>query len=862
MSVQVGAGNHYSLFFKDGVVYSVGENNESQLGRGEVTAVGVAWPDIGAVNVPDGFSGEIVSISAGMLHGAFVTAAGELYTWGDNNTGKLGLGTTTNYEILIPAKVEALNGVVVKAAYMANGGSYAISDQGILYAWGQNTNGQLGIGNLTNQGSPVAIDASAFGGEKVTSMAWGTSFALVLTEGGNVYAMGGNVQGQLGQGTSGSSTRSNVPVLVDIPGDVVKVAAGTNTSFAITADGKVFGWGQNDYGQLVQGEISDGILNPTSGNLLVPTEMTNLPDGIVDIHIGSRWVIALTNTGEVWSWGRNDEGWLGIETSTEAVTTLIAPAKIPAFDGINIVSISGGPNHSLVVDDEGNVYGFGNTAHGRLGTEQPGGTWASGPILIPLESDGREVVLGTTNADGTLEGGEIPTGKTGFSIYGFGGNDAITGSEGNDYLNGGVGDDKLLGGKGEDTLIGASGNDTLDGGEGVDKLVGGSGDDIYIVDNAEDLVVEASNGGIDTVESSTSYVLADNIENLILAGEDDIAGTGNALDNVITGNSGNNTLRGGGGTDTIDGGAGEDVLLLGGAKSNYIWVKNEDGSWTVTDTRPGANDGISTIRNIESLKFSDGVVSLTQTVIVDPPTETDSVIKGTGGDDALAGTGGPDHIFGYAGDDMLFGKGGNDVLNGGAGNDQLYGGVGNDLLYGGAGKDVLYGGTGNDQLFGSTGNDVLYGGAGKDILYGGTGNDQLFGGTGSDRIFGGSGNDKITGGAGADRLYGGSGADTFIFSSLKDSTVASSGRDTIHDFSQEQGDRIDLRAIDAASSNKGTQTFSFIGNDTFSKTAGELRFETKNGSTLVTGDVDGDGKADFSIRFDSAIDFTKADFLL
>ncbi|SOC47778.1 alpha-tubulin suppressor-like RCC1 family protein, partial [Rhizobium subbaraonis] len=483
MTVQVGAGNHYSLFYKDGVVYSVGENNEAQLGRGTQTDVGVAWADMGTVNLPEGFTGEIVAISAGMLHGAFLTASGEVYTWGDNNLGKLGLGTTTNYESLVPQKVEALNGVTIASIYMTNGASYAISDAGVLYAWGQNSNGQLGIGSLDNQGSPVALDASAFGGEKVASLAWGTSFALVLTEGGEVYAMGSGVQGQLGNGTSGAGTRSNVPVLVDIPGTVAKVAAGTNTSIAITTDGKVWGWGQSDYGQLIKGTIVDGVLTDAeTSNSSTPFEIQGLPDNVVDVHIGSRWAIALTDDGEVWAWGRNDEGWLGLETSTGAITTLIAPTKIPGFEGIDIVSISGGPNHSLAVDADGNVYGWGNMNQGRLGTEQEANTWASGPILIPLESDDRTVVIGTTEGDGALSGGTLAGDKIGFSIYGFGGNDKIEGSAGSDYLNGGVGDDTINGGDGDDTLLGAGGNDVLAGGGGNDTIDGGAGTDTAYFD--------------------------------------------------------------------------------------------------------------------------------------------------------------------------------------------------------------------------------------------------------------------------------------------------------------------------------------------------------------------------------------------
>lgn len=201
----------------------------------------------------------------------------------------------------------------------------------------------------------------------------------------------------------------------------------------------------------------------------------------------------------------------------------------------------------------------------------------------------------------------------------------------------------------------------------------------------------------------------------------------------------------------------------------------------------------------------------------------------------------------------------------GAGNEltnTITGNAVSNRLSGGAGDDKLLGNDGDDALFGGSGNDVLAGGNGGDALYGGSGDDRLYGGAGSDALSGGSGRDALYGGAGRDKLSGGGGADMFIFTSLKDSTVAAAGRDTIFDFSRKEGDRIDLKGIDASTTAGGNQAFSFIGADTFSKTAGELRYERKDGGTYVYGDVNGDGKADFSIRIDSAIDFTKADFLL
>jgi Ca2+-binding RTX toxin-like protein len=139
---------------------------------------------------------------------------------------------------------------------------------------------------------------------------------------------------------------------------------------------------------------------------------------------------------------------------------------------------------------------------------------------------------------------------------------------------------------------------------------------------------------------------------------------------------------------------------------------------------------------------------------------------------------------------------------------------------------------------------------------------RLSGGNGRDKINGGAGNDTITGSGGSDRLYGGSGKDAFVFKSLADSTISSAGRDTIFDFAKSQGDRIDLRGIDADITTAGNAAFSFIGTSSFHNKAGELRFEKLASDTYVYGDVDGDGQADFSIHLDDAISLTKAYFIL
>jgi Ca2+-binding RTX toxin-like protein len=143
-----------------------------------------------------------------------------------------------------------------------------------------------------------------------------------------------------------------------------------------------------------------------------------------------------------------------------------------------------------------------------------------------------------------------------------------------------------------------------------------------------------------------------------------------------------------------------------------------------------------------------------------------------------------------------------------------------------------------------------------------SGNDVIKGGGGPDVLFGFGGNDKITGGAGPDHLFGGAGADTFIFTARSHSTSNANGRDKIYDFSQKEKDKIDLHLLDANTKVGGDQKFKFIGDDSFHKKAGELRFEKKSGDTLIHGDVNGDGKADFSIALEQYVNLKATDFIL
>jgi Ca2+-binding RTX toxin-like protein len=351
------------------------------------------------------------------------------------------------------------------------------------------------------------------------------------------------------------------------------------------------------------------------------------------------------------------------------------------------------------------------------------------------------------------------------------GNDAIsgTGNSLDNIITGNEANNTLSGLAGNDSLYGRGGNDTLIGGAGSDSMFGGTGDDTYEVDNSADIITELANEGTDTVNSSISYTLSDNVEYLTLTGNNSINGTGNSLNNIITGNSANNTLNGLAGNDTLNGGGGDD-LLVGEAGNDLI-----DGGSDI-DTVSYANSLSSVIVNIdETRNYNNPSADLEPTFVINAGTATD----GFGTQDTLRNL---ENIIGSQFNDILIGNSQNNQILGLAGNDLLIGNAGNDYLDGGDGFDTVsyrrdpgrvtinlglntvsdgFGGT--DQIFnienvvGSDFGNTIIGDNRDNTLTGGNGNDEIAGGAGNDRIFGEGGNDTLLGEDGDDTLIGGSG---------------------------------------------------------------------------------------------------------
>ena len=310
------------------------------------------------------------------------------------------------------------------------------------------------------------------------------------------------------------------------------------------------------------------------------------------------------------------------------------------------------------------------------------------------------------------------------NLIGQDGRDLIYGYDGDDRLFGGNDNDRLYGGNGNDLIDGGNGNDQLYGGAGDDTMTGGAGGDRYDVDSVGDTVVERSGEGTDSVYSSISYTLGDNVERLYLVdGAGDLSGTGNGLSNRIYGNDGSNVLIGLGGSDRLYGEEGADQLyggagsdrLYGGAGADVLDGGLGNDTYYVDDAGDvvieGANGGFDFIESDVSYAMGDNIERLRVG-------RSGGDVDGTGNaqGNELFGGQGDNHLWGLAGDDNIQGQNGDDMLDGGAGNDRLYGGNGADLIYGGDGDDRLYGGAGDDLLIGGAGVDRVNGGAGADMF--------------------------------------------------------------------------------------------------------------------------------------------------
>jgi alpha-tubulin suppressor-like RCC1 family protein len=322
----------------DGKVFTLGDNMYGQLGAGVSGGVRGFPREVPSVRGS-------VAVAAGLHHSLALHADGTVRAWGDNLYGQLGEGTTT--ERNLPTLVAGLSNTVAVA-----GGRYhslALRSDGTVWAWGSNWAGQLGNGTFNASLTPVQVA----GLSSVVSVAAGADHSLALRSDGTVWAWGSNGWGQAGDATDG--TEHLLPTQVAGLSHVVAIAAGAEHSLAVGADGTVWAWGANGWGQLGDG-------NPGAPRA-TPQPVAAL-SGVVSVAAGQRHSLALHSDGTVWAWGSNEWGQLGNGMPGDSAV----PVQVPGLAGM--VAVSAGLSHSQAVGAEASIWGWGANSYGQLGTER------------------------------------------------------------------------------------------------------------------------------------------------------------------------------------------------------------------------------------------------------------------------------------------------------------------------------------------------------------------------------------------------------------------------------------------------------------------------------------------------------------
>ncbi|MGG1553618.1 InlB B-repeat-containing protein [Paenibacillus ferrarius] len=323
---------HSAVLLSDGTVWAWGRNDMSQLSYD--TGTYSTWP-LQIKNLD-----HVKQIATSIMSTYAIKEDGTLWAWGLNGNGQLGDGTLTNRTT--PVQVRGISGVTA----VSTGLGYhvlALKDDGTVWAWGRNDNGELGDGTTTQRQLPVQV----VGLTDVVALVNAGYHSLALKSDGTVWAWGRNSYGESGGGISADRTSA---YQVSISG-VKAIAAGDHHSIAVKDDGTVWTWGRNTYGT-----IGDG----TTATRVTPVQVTGL-DHVKSVAAGTHFSYALKEDGTVWSWGYNNYGQLGDGTTT----TRLSPVQVSGLT--DVVALGGGGYNATAMQSGGEIWAWGYNGYGELG---------------------------------------------------------------------------------------------------------------------------------------------------------------------------------------------------------------------------------------------------------------------------------------------------------------------------------------------------------------------------------------------------------------------------------------------------------------------------------------------------------------
>ena len=284
------------------------------------------------------------------LHSCSILDNGSLMCWGLNNRGQIGDGTTTNAHT--PQLVDLGSGAIVTE--VANGYRHtcATLENGSLYCWGQNSAGELGNGQqYTSQTTPLWVDLGA--SRTAVRIDADMSNTCAVVDNGSLYCWGTNNQGQLNDDPS-QLMRQTTPRWIDLGGNTAStVSVGSMNVCSILNNGSLYCWGNDDYGQLARGGVS-GLDSWTPVYVGFGAGVT-----VAQINLGNQHLCAIVDNGSLYCWGRNANGGLGNGSASFADPTA-TPSWVDLGIGRTAVAVSAGGFHTCAIVDNGSLYCWGD----------------------------------------------------------------------------------------------------------------------------------------------------------------------------------------------------------------------------------------------------------------------------------------------------------------------------------------------------------------------------------------------------------------------------------------------------------------------------------------------------------------------
>ncbi len=339
---QVVAGSdHTMILAEDGTVFACGRNDYGQLGLGDT----VRRDTFTAVRpLPDGKVAK--QVVAGAYHTMILTDDGSVFACGNNEAGQLGLGNIKHRYTF--TEISPLSdGKIAKQVIPGGFHTMILAEDGTVFACGDNHYGQLGLGDFINDPSKRTFKAiPALPDNKATKqVVVGTFHTMILAEDGTVFACGRNLEGQLGLGDL--RERNTFTAVDSFPGGKIFTSASSLYTMILAEDGTVFACGRNEFGQLGLG----GYVNRRTF-----TAVPSLPVA-KQVVAGREHVMILTQDGTVFACGRNDNGQLGLGDTSNRHTFTAVP-RIPK----GVTAIAAGGRHTLFIQDRRRLSGFGAMA--------------------------------------------------------------------------------------------------------------------------------------------------------------------------------------------------------------------------------------------------------------------------------------------------------------------------------------------------------------------------------------------------------------------------------------------------------------------------------------------------------------------